>query len=149
MEHFSATVWSQRVKELESSTKRDSDDLAELATLLARADKHLNWAHRQHRAQQRKALATERGLALARCCLLEARIRERLAHWTRTHTAEGGAAAELEADVVDLLDQLLQLALQHLQPRDPPADPLADQLATRRRGAPDESLDEPESPQDS
>jgi len=141
-------VWRQRVKELESSTKRDSEELVEVATLLARADKHANWAHRQYRSQRRKTLATERGLTLARCCLVEARIRERLAHWARTDAVSGGAGAaalELEQDLVKLLEEMLELVEQVLKPKDASADPLDEPFAARHRGSPDDSPSDPES----
>jgi hypothetical protein len=120
-EFFSALIWSQRVRELESSTKHDTDGLAQLATLVSRAEKRSQWLRKQYRTNRRKTVDAEQELVLARCYLAAAEIREYVASWVKQRATDGRAGhsvPELEANVARMFGAMLAIVEQLLKTRD-------------------------------
>jgi hypothetical protein len=111
-------ILSQRVKELESSTTRDAGELAQLTTLKARVEKRSHWLQKRVRTQRRKTVASEHGLALARCYLAAAQVREGVSTWIVNHRADSEAPSsfpDLERDVARLVGGLVAVVEQLLK----------------------------------
>ncbi len=120
-EFLSSFILSQRIKELESSTKRETDELAALATLVGRVEKRAQWLQKRIRAQRRKTVSAESGLALGRCYLAAAQIREYVASWANKQRAANDAAlpvVELERNVARLVGEIVAIVEQSLKTRD-------------------------------
>ena len=144
---LSSFILSQRIKELESCAKRESDDLSALAKLVGRIEKRSQWLQKRIRTQRRKTVVSERGLALARSYLAAAQIREYVANWVSKQRAANVAAlpvAELERNVARLVGEMVAIVEQFLKTRDDgtselPTSPLS------TSGSESESEPEPES----
>jgi hypothetical protein len=148
-EFFGSMILSQRVRELESSNEREADELAQLATLTARVEKRLQWLQKRVRTQRRKTVASEHGLALARCYLAAAQVREGVSAWIIKHRADDGAPAsfaELERNAAKLVGALVAVVEDLLKSRtdglhEPHASPHAGWGAEPADEEPDDDAD--------
>src|SRR5262245_1796223 len=121
-EFFSTAIWAQRVRELEGFSKRDSNDLEQVATLVSHAEKRSQWLQRQYRAQQERSANSRYRLGLARCNLVGARMREYVVDWVKNHDRSTSSLQELELNLALLLGELLEVVELLLKQSDAPPD---------------------------
>ena len=138
---LSSFILSQRIKELESCSKREIDDLSALAKLVGRVEKRSQWLQKRIRTQRRKTVPPSAGSRWARSYLAAAQIREYVANWASKQRAANVAAlpvAELERNVARLVGEIVAIVEQSLKTRDNgtselPISPLLTRTRSRSR----------------
>jgi hypothetical protein len=127
---FSAAIWRERIRELQSLSERDTKHLTQLATLLARADKRSRWLQRHYRAQRRQTTESTHGLGLARCYLAEATIREGVASWVDLHRVDVRTEASTR-QLQDMIATLVRSMIKEIETLLTPQDDDLTEMTTR------------------
>jgi hypothetical protein len=133
-EFFSTGIWAQRVRELEGSSKRDSDELAQVAMLLSHAEKRSQWLQRQYRSQQARSANSRQRLGLAQCNLVGARMREYVLDWVKSHDRATSSLEDFELNLALLVGEMLEVVEGLLKPSEVATSEPVDGLPARCGG---------------